>query len=158
MVSLTKDGKILYRAALLKSVYEVDTLKCPKPVVSRVEPCGSTMKIVAFIEESLVIEKILRHYELWKGPAPHPPPVKILGPPKIESGPELDYQFTSTALSACFDQISKQRDDRKKQHGKPSDARYLSREANRGKRRGRLVEPQTPNPGICIVTRSAALQ
>jgi hypothetical protein len=83
-------------AALIKAVYEVDPLKCPK--------CGGTMKIVAFIEESCVIEKILRHCELWKEPAPHPPPVKILGPPKIESGSELDYQFTSTALSACFDQ------------------------------------------------------
>ena len=72
-------------AALIKAVYEVDPLKCPK--------CGGTMKIVAFIEESRVIEKILRHCELWKEPAPHPPPVKILGPPKVECGPELDYQF-----------------------------------------------------------------
>jgi hypothetical protein len=72
-------------AALIKAVYEVDPLKCPK--------CGGTMKIVAFIEESRVIEKILRHCELWKEPAPHPPPVKILGPPKIESGPDLDYAY-----------------------------------------------------------------
>jgi len=72
-------------AALIKAVYEVDPLKCPK--------CGGTMKIVAFIKESRVIEKILRHCELWKEPAPHPPPVKILGPPKVECGPELDYQF-----------------------------------------------------------------
>jgi hypothetical protein len=40
-------------AALIKCVYEVDPLKCPK--------CGGTMKIVSFIEEARVIEKILRH-------------------------------------------------------------------------------------------------
>jgi hypothetical protein len=38
------------------------------------------MKIVAFIENAPVIEKILRQCELWKIPKPHPPP--ILGPPK----------------------------------------------------------------------------
>jgi len=72
-------------AALIKAVYEVDPLKCPK--------CGGTMKIVAFIEDARVIEKILRHCELWKIPESHPPPVKILGPPKVECGPELDYAF-----------------------------------------------------------------
>jgi Putative transposase/Transposase zinc-binding domain len=72
-------------AALIKAVYEVDPLKCPK--------CGGTMRIISFIEEAKVIEKILRHCELWKEPAPHPPPVKILGPPKVECGPALDYQF-----------------------------------------------------------------
>jgi hypothetical protein len=40
-------------AALIKAVYEVDPLKCPK--------CGGTMKIVGFIEEVATIEKILRH-------------------------------------------------------------------------------------------------
>ena len=39
-------------AVLIKSVFEVDPLKCPK--------CGGTMKIVSFIEEKPVIEKILR--------------------------------------------------------------------------------------------------
>jgi hypothetical protein len=42
---------------LIIAVYEVDPLKCPKPVVSRVEPCGGTMKIVAFIEQPLLIER-----------------------------------------------------------------------------------------------------
>ena len=45
-------------AALIKCVYEVDLLKCPK--------CGGTMKIVGFIEENAVIRKILRHCGLWK--------------------------------------------------------------------------------------------
>jgi hypothetical protein len=44
-------------AALIKAVFEVDPLKCPKPVVSRVEPCGGQMIIVAFIEEPPLIER-----------------------------------------------------------------------------------------------------
>jgi hypothetical protein len=69
-------------AALIKAVYEactepgrsVDLLKCPQ--------CGGTMKIVSFIEEAPVIEKILRHCKLpaeataqaggKKRPAHHP--------------------------------------------------------------------------------------
>jgi len=50
------------------------------------------MKIVAFIEEPNVIEKILRHSELWKEPALHPPPARTLGPP-VPVGPALDYEF-----------------------------------------------------------------
>jgi hypothetical protein len=65
----------------------------PKTCGEPAEPCGGTMKIVAFIEESRVIEKNLRHCELWKEPAMHPPPVKSTGPLKMESGLELDYQF-----------------------------------------------------------------
>jgi len=72
-------------AMLIKSVYEVDPLTCPK--------CGAAMKIVAFIEEASVIEKILRHCELWKEPPPHPPPAQSSEPPTPESGPSLDYQF-----------------------------------------------------------------
>jgi len=45
-------------AALIKCVYEVDPLKCPK--------CGGEMRIISFIEEAAVIEKILRHCGLWR--------------------------------------------------------------------------------------------
>jgi hypothetical protein len=51
-------------AALIKVVYEVDPLKCPK--------CGGEMKIVAFIEEKEIVERILRHYDLWQERKPHP--------------------------------------------------------------------------------------
>jgi hypothetical protein len=73
-------------AALIKAVYEVDPLKCPK--------CGGTMRIVGFIEEPAVIEKILRHCQLWKE-APRPPPVVPTGPtrPSVGNGPSLDYTF-----------------------------------------------------------------
>jgi hypothetical protein len=47
-------------AALIKQVYEVDPLLCPK--------CGAEMKIIGFIErrQSEVIEKILRRCGLWE--------------------------------------------------------------------------------------------
>jgi len=55
-------------AMLIKRVYEVDPLACPK--------CGGRLKVIAFIEppQADVIEKILRHCGLW-----NPPPAR--GPP-----------------------------------------------------------------------------
>ncbi len=55
-------------AALIKQVYEVDPLVCPK--------CGGTMKIISFIErdQSEVIEKILRHCGLWEETPARAPP------------------------------------------------------------------------------------
>jgi len=41
-----------------KCVYDVDPLKCPE--------CGGQMKIVSFIEEALVIEKIVTPFlKVW---------------------------------------------------------------------------------------------
>jgi hypothetical protein len=55
-------------AMLIKRVYEIDPLACPK--------CGGTMKVLAFIEppQGAVIEKILRHNGLWNPAVPRPPP------------------------------------------------------------------------------------
>lgn len=44
-------------ARLIQKIYAVDPLVCPK--------CQGSMKIIAFIEELDVIEKILRHLDLW---------------------------------------------------------------------------------------------
>ncbi len=47
-------------AALVKKVYEVDPLKCPR--------CGGQMRIISFIEkkdQADIIERILRHCGLW---------------------------------------------------------------------------------------------
>ena len=70
-------------AALIKCVYEVDPLKCLR--------CGGEMRIISFIEEELVIEKILRHCGLWKQQAPRPPSEEK-PPPEIEES-KLDYGF-----------------------------------------------------------------
>ena len=55
-------------AMLIKRVYEIDPMVCPK--------CGGQMKVVAFIEppQREVIEKILRHSGLWQSSAPRAPP------------------------------------------------------------------------------------
>ena len=55
-------------AMLIKRVYEVDPLECPK--------CGGAMKVIAFIEppQGGVIEKILRHCGLWDPASPPRPP------------------------------------------------------------------------------------
>ena len=55
-------------AALIKQVYEVDPLSCPK--------CGAEMKIIAFIEgrQEAVVEKILKHCGLWNEESDRGPP------------------------------------------------------------------------------------
>ena len=55
-------------AMLIKRVYEVDPLFCPR--------CGSEMAIVAFFDppQGEVIEKILRHSGLWRASALRPSP------------------------------------------------------------------------------------
>jgi hypothetical protein len=55
-------------AALIKRVWQVDPLRCPR--------CGSTMKIVSFIEPTQpdVIQKILAHCGLADEPPRAPPP------------------------------------------------------------------------------------
>jgi hypothetical protein len=40
-------------AELIRQVYEVDPLVCPK--------CGGQMRVIALIQEPAVIDKILRH-------------------------------------------------------------------------------------------------
>jgi len=56
-------------AMLITQVYEIDPLACPE--------CGGQMKVIAFIEppQADVIEKILRHCELWNVSSPRAPPV-----------------------------------------------------------------------------------
>ena len=57
-------------ARLIRKVYEVDPLECPK--------CKGPMRVIALIEDSDVIRKILCHLGLW---APQQPPQRIHGPP-----------------------------------------------------------------------------
>jgi len=51
--------------SLIKQVYEVDPLVCPG--------CMGPMRIVAFIEQAEVIEKILTHLGMWAASARSPP-------------------------------------------------------------------------------------
>jgi hypothetical protein len=52
-------------ARLIKQVYEVDPLVCPR--------CAGAMRIISFIEQPEVIAKILTHLGLWPAPAHSPP-------------------------------------------------------------------------------------
>jgi hypothetical protein len=69
-------------AMLIKRVYEVDPLACPK--------CGGVMKVIAFIEppQGALIEKILRHCGLWRPSTPRPPPGDFPSPNGSGAGGE----------------------------------------------------------------------
>ena len=56
-------------ARLIQQVYEVDPLVCPR--------CAGPMRIIAFIEQPAVIEKILTHLGMWAASV-HSPPVESL--------------------------------------------------------------------------------
>ncbi|MBF0410409.1 MAG: hypothetical protein HQM10_23885 [Candidatus Riflebacteria bacterium] len=60
-------GKAFRRnwARLIQKIYEIDPLVCPK--------CQGLMRVISFIEEKAVIEKILKHLALWTV-QPRPPP------------------------------------------------------------------------------------
>ena len=81
-------------AVLIKRVYEVDPLECPK--------CGGLMKIISFIErgQSDVIERILRHCGLWEGP------IRTLAharpPPKGKRAPPGELELTGIPPDRMF--------------------------------------------------------
>ena len=54
-------------AHFIKQVYEANPLFCPQ--------CGGTMRIIAFLDQPEVIEKILSHLGPWPGSAHGPPEV-----------------------------------------------------------------------------------
>ena len=64
-------------ARLIHKIYNVDPLLCPM--------CKGVMKIISFIEDNNVIEKILRHLGLWKT-RNHDPPVR-----NVSHLPEFTY-------------------------------------------------------------------
>jgi len=64
----TEPGRKQFRqnwARLIQKIYEVDPLTCPK--------CNGEMRIIAFIEQPLIIKKILKHLGVW-GAHNHDPP------------------------------------------------------------------------------------
>jgi len=94
-------------AMLIKRVYEVDPLVCPK--------CGQSMTVVSFIEppQAEVIEKILKHCGLWQEPASRAPPDidglarkldwgfsgEKVGFPESKLSQELTYEDIDTFLA-----------------------------------------------------------
>jgi hypothetical protein len=53
---------------MIRKVYEVDPMACPK--------CGGTMKIIAFLTDFSAVDKIIRHLKLTFA-AEKPPPSHI---------------------------------------------------------------------------------
>jgi hypothetical protein len=51
---------------MIRKVYEVDPMLCPK--------CGGTMKVVAFLTEHAVGDRIIDHLKLTFAAAKPPPP------------------------------------------------------------------------------------
>jgi hypothetical protein len=56
----------LRSAAMIRKVYEVDPMVCPK--------CGGAMKVVAFLTEHAVVDRIIDHLKLTFVAAEPPPP------------------------------------------------------------------------------------
>jgi len=56
-------------ARLIQKVYEVEPLICPK--------CQGPMKIISIIDDFEIIDKILKHLDLWDIRNHDPPPQKV---------------------------------------------------------------------------------
>ena len=55
---------------LIKKIYEADPLTCPR--------CQSEMRIIGFIDDFLIVKKILEHLDLWREKQPRVPPEKVV--------------------------------------------------------------------------------
>ena len=87
-------------ARLLKKIYVVDPLTCPR--------CRNRMEIIAFIEEWTVIRKILQHLNLWERPPRAPPPPLL--PHKLGSflatlSPRQRQQVRASTDSVFWDDV-----------------------------------------------------
>ena len=69
-------------AVLLKKVWNVDALKCPK--------CGGRMKVISFIEQPSVIKRILKHLDIWDEPRPPPESLEMVCEPCADYIPWKD--------------------------------------------------------------------
>jgi len=70
---------------LIKKVWEVDPLLCPK--------CGAEMKIIALIDDTEVISCILKHLGLWSTfQQVRQPSERERGPPAAEVAEWVDYE------------------------------------------------------------------
>ncbi len=78
----------LERLILLEAegkVYEVDPLTCPK--------CGGRMKVVAFITEPAVVDRIIDHLKLTFAAEKPPPPRLAYQEYLVDVDPPVDYSL-----------------------------------------------------------------
>jgi hypothetical protein len=70
-------------AAMIRKVYEVDPMLCPK--------CGGRMKVVAFLTDFTVVDRIINHLKLTFV-ADKPPPSHVLSEVALMAAEErVDY-------------------------------------------------------------------
>ena len=64
-------------AILIRKIWEVDPLKCPK--------CGGVMKVISIIDakQADVIQRILKSLGLWTEDSPRAPPRRLLPEPEL---------------------------------------------------------------------------
>ena len=70
-------------AHLIKKIYEVDPLICPK--------CGGQMRIIAFIEDYKVIRKILDWLGIYEFKRDRPPPKALAVADSFDDYAQNDY-------------------------------------------------------------------
>ena len=76
---------------MIQKIYEIDPLTCPH--------CQGTMKIIAFIEQEEIIQKILKHIGLWE--------VKNRPPPRAHSpAVEPCADYTDSQITPWDDDYS----------------------------------------------------
>jgi len=69
-------------ANLMRRTFGYDVLACPR--------CGGRLRLIALIEQRLVIQRILRHLGL---PTDLPPPAPARAPPAMEAAPRGDWEL-----------------------------------------------------------------
>ena len=75
-------------ARLIKKIYEVDRLVCPK--------CQGAMRVISVIEDPLIIKKILKHLGLWETRNHDPPPDNSSYIPELtydDSDPQIPVHY-----------------------------------------------------------------
>jgi len=71
-------------AEMIRKVYEIDPMLCPK--------CGGTMKIIAFITEYAVVDRIIDHLKL-RFVADKPPPSHVFEQVELTAAEESGEYF-----------------------------------------------------------------
>jgi hypothetical protein len=71
-------------AAMIRKVYEVDPLLCPR--------CGGTMKIIAFLTDYAVVDRIIDHLKL-RLIAEKPPPSRIFAEVALREAEQPAHYF-----------------------------------------------------------------
>jgi hypothetical protein len=73
-------------ARLIQKIYQVHPLLCPK--------CQGAMKVIAFIENNMLIKKILKHLGFWEIRNHDPPQLDNAHIPTIETERTCDYTYS----------------------------------------------------------------